>query len=262
MGLVQFGDTSACGLQSSQPWPRSASTGCSHLPRPATVPMPAQLDKSACTVEARTLLIILPGRGMTLRELEKEGFVSAVRSLDLAVDVLRVDAHLGYYRDRSILERLRADVIAPAQAQGYRSIWLAGISMGGLGALRYAEVHPADVQGIVVLAPNLGEPRRVRRFSRPAACCGGKHPRTRSPTMRSRPHAWRSVQSLLRRDELPAGPPFYLGYGLSDSLAPSHRVLAQALPSGRVFTAPGGHDWNPWRGLWQRMLAASELPRC
>ena len=65
-------------------------------------------------MEARTLLIILPGRGMTLRELEKEGFVSAIRSLDLAVDVLRVDAHLGYYRDRSILERLRADVIAPA----------------------------------------------------------------------------------------------------------------------------------------------------
>ncbi|MDR6856188.1 serine aminopeptidase domain-containing protein [Variovorax guangxiensis] len=109
-------------------------------------------------MEARTLLIILPGRGMTLRELEKEGFVSAIRSLDLAVDVLRVDAHLGYYRDRSILERLRADVIAPAQAQGYRSIWLAGISMGGVGALRYAEVHPADVQGIVVLAPYLGEP--------------------------------------------------------------------------------------------------------
>ena len=236
--------------------------GCSHLPRPATVPMPAQLDKSACTVEARTLLIILPGRGMTLRELEKEGFVSAVRSLDLAVDVLRVDAHLGYYRDRSILERLRADVIAPAQAQGYRSIWLAGISMGGLGALRYAEVHPADVQGIVVLAPYLGEPAASQAILEAGGLLRWKAPPDPLPADEVAAHAWRSVQSLLRRDELPAGPPFYLGYGLSDSLAPSHRVLAQALPSGRVFTAPGGHDWNPWRGLWQRILAASELPRC
>ena len=107
---------------------------------------------------------------MTLRELKKEGFVSAVRRLDLAVDVLRVDAHLGYYRDRSILERLRDDVIAPAQAQGYRSIWLAGISIGGFGALRYAEVHPADVQGILVLAP---QPRRSPEASQAILQAGG-----------------------------------------------------------------------------------------
>jgi pimeloyl-ACP methyl ester carboxylesterase len=236
--------------------------GCNHLPRPATVPMPAQLDKSACDVEARTLLVILPGRGMTLRELEKEGFVSAIRRLHLAVDVLRVDAHLGYYRNRSILERLRNDVIAPAQAQGYRSIWLAGISIGGFGALRYAEVHPADVQGILVLAPYLGEPEASQAILQAGGLLRWKAPPDPLPDDELAPRAWRSVQSLLLREEVIRRPPLYLGYGLSDSLAPSHEVLAQALPSGRVFTAPGGHDWDPWRGLWQRMLAATELPRC
>lgn len=240
----------------------SGMAGCGYLPRAAVVPMPTRLDKSNCTAEARTLLVILPGRGMNLRELEREGFVAAARSLGLAVDVLRADAHLGCYRDRSILERLRTDVIAPAQAKGYRSIWLGGISMGGLGALRYAEAHPADVAGILALAPYLGEPETTKAIVDAGGLMQWKAPAGPLLDGDIAPQAWRSVRSVLLRDGASARPPLYLGYGLSDSLAPSHRVLAQVLPPGRVFTAAGGHDWKPWLGLWQRMLAASELPRC
>ncbi len=31
--------------------------------------------------------------------------------------------------------------------------------------------------------------------------------------------------------------------------ASAHRVLAAQLPSDRVFTAAGGHDWGTWRRL-------------
>lgn len=240
----------------------SSVSGCGYLPRAALAPMPTQLDKSTCTAQARTLLIILPGRGMTLRELDKEGFITAARARGLAVDVLRADAHLGYYRDRSILERLRTDVIAPAQASGYRSIWLAGISMGGLGALRYTEAYPADVQGIIALAPYLGEPEAAQAIVKAGGLMQWKAPLGPGLDAEIAPQVWRSVQSILLRGGASKEPPLYLGYGLSDSLASNHRLLAQALPPDRVFTAPGGHDWGAWLGLWQRMLSASELPRC
>jgi pimeloyl-ACP methyl ester carboxylesterase len=240
----------------------SGIPGCGFIPREAVVPMPTQLDKSSCIAPARTLLVILPGRGMTTRELEKEGFVAAVRSAGLAVDVLRADAHYGYYKDRSILDRLRADVVVPAQAQGYRAIWLAGISMGGLGALLYAEAHPGDVAGILMLAPYLGEPDTAEAVAKAGGPMQWPAPAGPLPDAAIGPRAWRGVQDLLQRGDAIARPPLYLGYGLQDDFAPSLRVLAQALPAGRVFSAAGGHDWDPWLGLWRRMLAASDLPRC
>jgi hypothetical protein len=30
--------------------------------------------------------------------------------------------------------------------------------------------------------------------------------------------------------------------------------MATTLPEGRVRTVPGGHDWGPWRALWNDWL--------
>ena len=40
---------------------------------------------------------------------------------------------------------------------GYENIWLLGISMGGLGTLLYASEYPEQVDGVVLLAPFLGD---------------------------------------------------------------------------------------------------------
>ena len=240
----------------------SVLPSCAYLPRDAAVPMPTRLFKSPCAEQARTLLVILPGQGMTMRELDQEGFVAAAHAAHLAVDVLLVDAHLGYYKDRSVLERLRIDVVAPAQAADFSSIWMAGVSLGGLGALLYADAHPGDIDGLLTLAPYLGEPDAVTAIIRDGGLQRWKAPRGPLPDSEIGPQAWRSLQKLVRTGEGSSPPPLYLGYGLSDRFAPMAHVLAEALPPSRVFTAPGGHDWDPWLGLWQRMLAASELPRC
>jgi len=244
----------ACGL-----------SGCAYLPREAAVPMPTRLIRSPCGAPAQVLLVMLPGRGMSLDELEQQGFPAAVFAAGLAVDVLLVDAHAGYYKDRSILERLRLDVIAPARAAGKTSIWLAGISLGGLGALLYADAHPGDIDGVLVLAPYLGELDTAAAVAR-----AGGLSQWRAPEAMPGPlpddaiglQAWRSAQGLVRPAASAPRPPVFLGWGLSDRFAPAEQVLAEALPKARVFTAPGGHDWDPWLGLWRRMLAASGLPRC
>ena len=39
-------------------------------------------------------------------------------------------------------------IFGPLRARGYREIWLAGASMGGLGVVAYARTHPAKIRGV------------------------------------------------------------------------------------------------------------------
>lgn len=235
----------------------SSLPGCGWLPRPAVTPLPTREDPGACG-PADTLIVLLPGRGMTLGELGREGFTDTLRASGVRADLLRVDAHQTYYRDRSVVDRLHADVVRPARARGYREIWLAGISLGGLGALLYADEHPGEVAGLLLIAPYLGEGLTAAEV----AAQGG--PQRWAPSSLSDDavgvRAWSAVKRHLTRSA--ASTPLYLAFGTEDRLSPTHRVLADALPPQRVMTTAGGHDWPAWRPLWQRLLSEAPLPRC
>ena len=129
--------------------------GCA-LWRPAVVPMRTLLEPARCTAPADTLLVMLPGSYSLPEEFQSEGFVKIARAQHLAADLRLVDAHVRYYQNRSVIDRLAEDVIRPARAQGYRQIWLVGISIGAVGAMLYADAHPDDVDGVVLIAPYLG----------------------------------------------------------------------------------------------------------
>ena len=235
-------------------------SGCSFL-RPATVPLATDRDRSSCSAKADTLLVFLPGAYSTIDEFVREGFVQEVRQRRIAADIVMADAHMAYYNQRSVIDRLEADVLVPARAAGYRAIWLVGISVGGFGALIHEEQIPGGVTGIVALAPYLGE----RELSRSIAAAGGllawQAPTGPLPPEQTETRLWRWLQTQAK---LPAGssPALYLAYGTEDRFADSHRLLAAALPPQRVFTTPGGHDWAPWRRLWQQVLAVLPLPTC
>lgn len=228
---------------------------CSLVPRASTVPLRVLSDSAVCGSRPETLLVMLPGASSLPEEFLREGFVSALRERRLAVDVVLVDAHPGYYSNRTVLERLQADVIAPARAKGYRKIWLVGVSLGGLGALIQAMAQPADADGLMLLAPYLGE----RRVSEAVEADGGlKVWRGAAPDAAPDDDGlrlWRWLQAYGAEAE--RRPPLYLGYALGDRLAPANRLLAASLPSDRVFTTRGGHDWPEWRLLWNRMLDRS-----
>ncbi len=49
-------------------------------------------------------------------------------------------------------------------------------------------------------------------------------------------------------------PPLLLAYGDRDRFARGQRLLAEVLPSDRVLTIPGGHDWRTWAPLWRRAM--------
>lgn len=237
--------------------------GCGFLPRASTVPLRVLSDNADCATRPDTLLVMLPGASSLPEEFLSEGFVRALRDRRLAVDVVLVDAHPGYYKDRTVLERLQADVIAPARAKGYRKIWLVGVSLGGLGALIQARAQPADADGLMLLAPYLGAHRVTDsvRADDGLKAWRGAVPEPVPDDLDLRLWQWLQAYATdpARR------PPLVLGYALGDRLAAANKLLADSLPADKVFTTPGGHDWPEWRLLWNRMLDRSSFavdPTC
>src|SRR5262249_34113173 len=119
-------------------------TGCTAFERPTT-PMVSEMHPKPGHEPASCLLVMLPGYGDEASDFEEHGFLDAVRRAHVDADITSVEANYGYYRNHSIVTRLHEDVLAPARQRGYRRIVLVGISMGGLGAVATARMHPEDV---------------------------------------------------------------------------------------------------------------------
>lgn len=189
----------------------------------------------AAAAPTARLLVMLPAAKALPEQFTEHGFVAAVRERQLSLDVLLVDAHSDYYLEGDIAQRLDAEVVQPMAAKGYRELWLAGISLGGMGCIAYACQGETPLAGMLLLAPFLGvrgadrEPEMLAAFSR------GQAGSRRLPSV-------------------------FLGYGAQDRYADSSARLARLLPAGRTVIIDGGHDWPTWRALWRLMLAQA-FPR-
>lgn len=237
----------------------SLLAGCSQW-RPNVVPLRTIVQPAPCATRPDTLLVLLPGSYSLPEDFVSEGFLQAVRQRNIAADVLLVDAHLGYYEERSIVRRLQADIVQPARKLGYRHIWLVGISIGATGSILYARSQPGDVDGVLLIGPFLGS----RLAAKEVEIAGGLAA-WRAP---SQPDSgdldlalWRWLQAQTSSAVAGRKLPLFLGYGDADRFIYNDKVLSQALPPSRVFTAKGGHDWPAWKALWPRMLDATPLPR-
>lgn len=201
---------------------------------------------------APTLMILLPGAYDTPADFVREGFVDAVRRRGLALDMLLLDAHVDYYLGGQVLELLRNEVRA-ARARGYERVWLAGISLGGHGALLLASRHGAEIDGVLVLAAFLGRrdlPSAVARAGGLASWDGVLATADPDDLV-----LWRWLRGRLVEQD-PARPAVWLGYGEDDRFIASNRLLAAELPAEQVLRTAGGHAWEPWRELWERFLDA------
>lgn len=230
--------------------------GCETV-RPSVVPL-RTLEQPAPCGPVDTLVVMLPGSYSLPEEFQREGFVRTLRARQVAADVVLVDAHLGYYRDKTIIERLHADVVQPARARGVRHVWLVGISLGAVGAMLYADEHPRALDGVVLLAPFLG----TRLTALDIESAGGlahwpAPPRRADEELDVRLWRW------LKQQTTSGAAPLRIvqGYGVDDRFAYNNRLFSRSLPPAQVFTAPGGHDWPAWNDLWHRMAQTLPLRR-
>ena len=225
---------------------------------PAVNPMVSVDDDFAG--KPKCLIVFLPGVGDVATDFDKNGFTEAVRKRKLSVDLVSAQATLAYYTVGSVVERLEADVMAPARAKHYRQTWLIGLSMGGQGALLYAHDHPKDVTGLLVLAPFLGAHTLTKEIAAAGGLAAWHAPEKVKVTDEDTTilELWRWLQAVTTGKE--PGPKLYLGWGTDDELlGESNRVLAEALPERRRFPVPGGHKWVAWKQALDFFLDDSDF---
>jgi len=225
-------------------------TALTGLMRSSPLPMDIIHDQRACAgFRASTLLVFLPGAYMTPEELVREGFGAAVRQRNLPVDVWFVQTELAQLIDRTALQRLHGEIIEVARAQGYRRLWLAGISLGAFLAMGYAARWPGRIDGIVALGAYPGR----RQLLLDIQTAGGLDAWRHSAQPRAAGDLDHEIWIWLSRpghDQTL----LYVGYGADDRFADGQALIGSTVPAERRDVVPGGHDWPPWRVLWSRWL--------
>jgi pimeloyl-ACP methyl ester carboxylesterase len=190
-------------------------------------------------------VIVLPGRGDDLGDLEKTGIAAAVQKGWPAADVLLAGVTFGYYADGGMPKRLHDEVVVPALRRGYQEIWLAGASMGGMGALLYERMYPGEVTGLVLLAPYMGEPELIRQVAAaggPVAWDPGPAPAVVGPD-NYQPELWRLVKGW---QDPRAAARIWLVCGDRDRLLGPAKLMGALLPADHFIVGAGGHDWQVW----------------
>jgi pimeloyl-ACP methyl ester carboxylesterase len=201
---------------------------------------------AAATQPANTLVIVLPGLGEDMADLERSGVAAAIQRGMPNADVTYALASVRYYFDGGMPKRVHEQVVVPAKARGYREIWLTGASMGGGGVTMYEREYPGQMTGLVLLAPFMGSQSLLEEIRTaggltkwdpgplPAAVTGFNIAREQ----------WRLVQSWSR--EPARNRNVWLVCGTQDSLLPASELIAQMLPADHFFKNQGIHDWTAW----------------
>lgn len=217
--------------------------------------------KTSCNENQKVLIVMLPGRFDSPKDLEKHGFVDAVKRRGINADIAIPDLHFGYYLARTVTDRLHEDVVLPARQGRYAQIWFAGISLGGLGSLLYNQYHPGMVDDMVLIAPFLGSDDIHREIAGANGVRGWQAGEIKPDDYERRLWAWIKEYGDRVAVQPEPVPRVYLGFGLSDRFAASNRLFASVLPPSRVMTVDGGHDWLPWLRIWEDFLDRKALPR-
>jgi pimeloyl-ACP methyl ester carboxylesterase len=239
-------------------WPYLGSvltTGCAWLPREAVVPMPVIRRPFDPHRPCDVLVVMLPGAYSLPRDFIDQGFVARLWAQGFAVDVAIADAHLGYAENGTLLERVRDDVLLPAQRDGYRRIWLVGISLGGFTSLGLLMRQPAAIDGVLAIAPYVGSPELLRQVAAAGGASAFAAKAQADGELDAQLWAWLGHSSPALRDKI------HCYTGSADRLIAGQRLLESLLAADHVLEVPGDHDWPAWNTLWSRWLARAPWPR-
>ncbi len=243
--------------------------GCA-FPRAAKVPMDSILLTRTAT-PSKTLIVFLPGSQEVPQDVVNEGFVAQVRAKNIDADVMVIDSHLGYFRNRTFDVRIHDDIIEPARKKGYQSIWLAGISLGGFGSLMYAFTYPDEIGGIIALAPFIASDEvldevvnagGLARWTPAEPLGADDYQRALLKWLKGYDSGTNATATANANASATAKrPKLYIGYGNDDRLARFQKIIAPLLLPEQMLAAPGGHDWPPWKQMWADALDRAPLPK-
>lgn len=213
----------------------------------STKPIPTLLIPARQKVER--LVVVLPGRGDDLAALQRSGIVEAIQGAWPDADVILAELAMPYYTDRRAPHRLHNEIILPARQRGYRQIWLTGASLGGMGTLMYDRHYPGEIDGMVLLAPYLGDASFLEGIRR----AGGLRDWNPTPANDDWQYdLWRHLQSWQRTPGRARN--VWLVYGERDRLRDAMPLLEPLLRKQQILVRPGGHTWKVWAPAMREVL--------
>lgn len=211
-------------------------------------------------VKATRLVVVLPGRADDLAAMQRSGMAEAVQSAWPDADVILTGLALNYYMQGRAPQRLHEEILVPARRHGYREVWLAGASMGGMGTLMYDQAYPGEMDGLVLLAPYLGERPLLREIADAGGIAAWNPGPPRAMNADNFQHElWRHIQGWANQPDKSAD--VWLAYGDRDRLRKAMPLLAPALRADQVLERKGGHDWNLWSAVTAEILTLVERRR-
>lgn len=202
---------------------------------------------------AHRLVVMLPGRGDDLASLQRRGVAQAIQSAWPDADVVLTGLTMPFYRQGRAPQRLHDEVIEPAHARSHQPVWIAGISLGGLGALLYEHDYPDQVDGMLLLSPYLGE-EAIHDEIRAAGGLASWNP---GPAQAMGPDTfqrelWRTVKGW--SDDPARVRSVWLAYGESEPFRVPIELMSGQLPADHVLMLPGRHDWDLWNPALRALL--------
>jgi len=212
--------------------------------------LPLTLREISSGKESPNLLVMFPGINSAGTDFIDYGFVEVFQQKYSGVDIMLVDTRFAYTLTGNLSERIQNEIIVPALVKGYTNIWFVGVSLGGLGVLEYDKSFPDNINGMVLIAPYLGNEYKMKDFL--------SH---ESPLMRSKLHykstdktylLWRYILNKTKTKESKEN--LFLAYGDSDRLKDAHHTLADLLDDDNIFIEKGGHKWVTWKKLWKKII--------
>lgn len=232
----------------------AALTGCFTIGN-AKKPITSILVPATEPAAERTLVIVLPGFGSDAEDLQEHKIGEAVHKSWPQADVLLTSATIADHARGTLINRLREDVIAPAREKGYKQIWLAGASVGGMGAVFYEHQYPGEMTGLVLLAPWLGSRDMLDEIRR----AGGIREWDPGPVPAAvdddnfQRELWRVVKNWSK--DSASARRVWLICGTEDRMLPTVRLLAPAIPAANYLELPGGHDWDTFVVATDKIIA-------
>ena len=211
---------------------------------------------------AHRLVVMLPGRGDSLQSLTDNGIARIIQQSWPDADVLLTGLTMPFYQQGGVAKRLHDEVIEPARRPAYRQVWLAGISLGGLGALMYDRAYPDEIDGLLLLSPYLGENAIHEQIRQAGGLAGWQSgpPQTLGPGTFQQ-ELWRSLKGWSQRPQRTQST--WLAYGDKERFRESIELMSPLLPAYHVVMLPGKHNWKLWkpamRALLERAGSASPL---
>ena len=227
-------------------------SGCFFVIGNEKKPIETLVVPGAGTEPAADAVIVLPGFGADAEKLKEHHVDEAIHRSWPQADVVLVSATFAYYAHNVFLPHFEQDVMAPA-LQRYRRIWLAGASVGGMGAILYEREHPGLVSGLILFAPWLGSKDTLEAVRAAGVQHWDPGPKPEHVDGKNfENEMWREIRDW-SLDPAEAKR-VWLVCGDKDKFLEADRMLAAALPDQHYLEVPGGHTYDTWLSAAEEII--------